>query len=136
MKIGKIYYCPEDAEWVQATSPHSVNSVCFVDGVTVGFEMDISYYEGKIFSVSEEERRWFLECIIAGEIVERKEDSDLDYSDYDLELTFLGDDSHTSILLNQYQLFIIENLADVEMTSGNQKVYVINRQRFTIGPKM
>jgi hypothetical protein len=136
MKVGKIYYCYEDKEWVQASSERSVNSVCLIEGVKIGFEMDLSYYDGRLTEVPEGDKKWFLECIIAEELVDRKESSDLDYSEYDLELTFLGDDTSKCILLNQYQLVIIENLADVEMTSGNQKVYVINRQRFTIGPKM
>lgn len=73
MKIGKIYYCPDDAEWVQATSEYSVNSVCLIEGVTVGFEMGIDYYKDKIFKASKKDKKWFLECIIAGELVEQKE---------------------------------------------------------------
>jgi len=73
MKIGKIYYCPEDAEWVQATSEYSVNSVCLIEGVKVGFEMGLDYYKDKIFKASKKEKKWFLDSIVAGEVLPQED---------------------------------------------------------------
>ena len=76
MKIGKIYYCQEDRVYVQMVNESydlsQFNTVSLIEGVNTKVISVSDHYVGRLTKVSKRDREWFLDCIIAGELVDQE----------------------------------------------------------------
>lgn len=75
MKLGKIYVCVEHAAYVQKISETEFetyayfNIISLSEGISIKVLHNENYYEGKLTKTSKRERNWFLDSIVAGEIL-------------------------------------------------------------------
>lgn len=80
MKLGKIYKCIEDEEYIQMTTKYPddeitsyFNIVSLSKGVTIRAKQTAKYYEEKLTKVSKKEREWFLDSIVAGKVLPQED---------------------------------------------------------------
>ena len=79
MKLGKIYECPQHEAYVQKISETEFGSYAYFNIISLSEGMSIkvlhneTYYIGKHKKISKQKRQWFLDSIVAGEVLPQED---------------------------------------------------------------